>query len=177
SRTRHGPARAAGWVSFAIGTETCGSIISPSTANGVVGLRPTYGRVSRYGAMGLSNTMDKAGPMCRYVEDCVLVLNAIYGPDKRDGTVADAGFPWNPDAPLSGYKIAYVRSGFEPTAADARGGGAPGAGGGAAGGAGAAGGGRGGPGGGRGGMSVEERRKVYGDVLNAYRKLGAHLTP
>jgi len=191
-----GSATAAGCVAFAIGTETRGSIISPSTANGVVGLRPTYGRVSRYGAMGLSNTMDKAGPMCRYVEDCVLVLNAIYGPDKRDGTVADAAFHWNPDAPLSGYKIAYVRNGFEPTAADGRGGGAPGgggaaggggggaagagaagAGGGAAGGAGAAGGGRGGPGGGRGGMSVEERRKVYGDVLDAYRKLGAHLTP
>ena len=184
-----GSATAAGCVAFSIGTETRGSIISPSTANGVVGLRPTYGRVSRYGAMGLSNTMDKAGPMCRYVEDCVLVLNAIYGPDKRDGTVADAAFRWNPDAPLAGYKIAFVRNGFNPAAGDGRGGGAPGAGappaapGAAAGeagrgggaGAGAAGG-RGGAGGGRGGgMPVEERRRVYQDVLDVYRKLGAHL--
>ena len=96
-----GSATAAGCVAFAIGTETRGSIISPSTANGIVGLRPTYGRVSRYGAMALSNTMDKVGPMCRYVEDTVIVLNAIYGPDKHDGTVADAAFKWNPDAPLA----------------------------------------------------------------------------
>ena len=116
-----GSATAAGCVAFSIGTETRGSIISPSTANGVVGLRPTYGRVSRYGAMALSNTMDKVGPMCRYVEDCVLVLNAIYGPDKRDGTVADAAFRWNPDAPLAGYKIAFVRNGFDPAPADGRG--------------------------------------------------------
>ena len=70
-----------------IGTETRGSIISPSAVNGVVGLRPTYGRVSRYGAMALSWTMDKIGPMCRSVEDCALVFNAIYGPDGRDDTV------------------------------------------------------------------------------------------
>jgi Asp-tRNA(Asn)/Glu-tRNA(Gln) amidotransferase A subunit family amidase len=180
-----GSATAAGCVAFSIGTETRGSIISPSTANGVVGLRPTYGRISRYGAMPLSNTMDKIGPMCRYVEDCVLVLNAIYGPDKRDGTVADASFRWNPDAPLAGYKIAFVRNGFDPAPADGRGAGAPaagappaGAGGrGAAGGAGAAGG-RGGAAGGRGGgMSVEDRRKVYQEVLSVYRKLGADLTP
>jgi Asp-tRNA(Asn)/Glu-tRNA(Gln) amidotransferase A subunit family amidase len=167
-----GSATAAGCVAFSIGTETRGSIISPSTANGVVGLRPTYGRVSRFGAMALSNTMDKVGPMCRYVEDCVLVLNAIYGPDKRDGTVADALFRWNPDAPLAGYKIAYVRSGFE--AAAGRGaqppaaGGAAGAAGGRAGGA---------PTGGRGGMPPEERARVYGGVLETYRKLGANLTP
>ena len=77
-------------VGFAIGTETRGSIISPSSVNGVVGLRPTYGRVSRYGAMALSWTMDKIGPMCRTVEDCVVVFNAIYGPDGRDATVVDA---------------------------------------------------------------------------------------
>jgi Asp-tRNA(Asn)/Glu-tRNA(Gln) amidotransferase A subunit family amidase len=179
-----GSATAAGCVAFSIGTETRGSIISPSTANGVVGLRPTYGRVSRYGAMALSNTMDKVGPMCRYVEDCVLVLNAIYGPDGRDGTVADAAFRWNPDLPLKGLNIAFVRNGFDPAPGDGRGGGAPagapppGAGGrGAAGGAGAAGG-RGGAGGGRGGgMPVDERRKVYQEVLNVYRKLGANLTP
>jgi Asp-tRNA(Asn)/Glu-tRNA(Gln) amidotransferase A subunit family amidase len=186
-----GSATAAGCVAFSIGTETRGSIISPSTANGVVGLRPTYGRISRYGAMALSNTMDKVGPMCRYVEDCVLVLNAIYGPDKRDGTVADAAFRWNPDAPLAGYKIAFVRNGFDPAPADGRGAGAPAAGTppagappagaagrGAAGGAGAAGGRGGGAAGGRGGgMSVEDRRKVYQEVLSVYRKLGADLTP
>jgi Asp-tRNA(Asn)/Glu-tRNA(Gln) amidotransferase A subunit family amidase len=112
-----GSATAAGCVAFSLGTETRGSIISPSIRNGVVGLRPTYGRISRYGAMSLANTMDKVGPMCRYVEDCVLVFNAIYGPDKRDGSVADAAFRWNPDAPLSGYRIAYVRGPFEAPAA------------------------------------------------------------
>ena len=98
-----GSATAAGLVGFSIGTETLGSIISPSTTNGVVGLRPTYGRVSRYGAMALSWTMDKIGPMCRSVEDCVLVLNAIYGSDGRDDTVVDAPFEWNPDRPLSSH--------------------------------------------------------------------------
>ena len=111
-----GSATAAGCVAFSIGTETQGSILSPSSINGLVGLRPTYGRVSRYGAMALSTTMDKIGPMCRYVEDAVLVFNAIYGPDKRDGSVADAAFKWNPDAPLAGYKIGYLRNGFEPGA-------------------------------------------------------------
>ncbi len=116
-----GSATAAGCVAFSIGTETRGSIISPSSVNGVVGLRPTYGRVSRYGAMALSNTMDKLGPMCRYVEDTVLVLNAIYGPDKHDPSVADAAFKWNPDLPLAGIRIAYVRSAFEGTAGRAGG--------------------------------------------------------
>jgi Asp-tRNA(Asn)/Glu-tRNA(Gln) amidotransferase A subunit family amidase len=166
-----GSATAAGCVAFAIGTETRGSIISPSSVNGVVGLRPTYGRVSRYGAMALSNTMDKIGPMCRYVEDAAIVLNAIYGPDQRDGTVVDAPFRWTPDRPLSGIRIAYVRSGFEATpAAGGRG-------------AGGAGGGRGG-GRGRGGLTpeqaqaqAEERRKMYLAVLETYRGLGAKLEP
>jgi len=160
-----GSATAAGCVAFSIGTETRGSIISPSTVNGIVGLRPTYGRVSSFGAMALSNTMDKAGPMCRYVEDCVLVLNAIYGPDKRDGTVADAAFRWNPDVPLTGIRIAYARAGFEQTT-PARGGG-------------------GGAAGGRGGgltpeqaaAQAEERRKMYQAVLETYRTLGAKLEP
>jgi Asp-tRNA(Asn)/Glu-tRNA(Gln) amidotransferase A subunit family amidase len=165
-----GSATSAGCVAFAIGTETRGSIISPSSVNGIVGLRPTYGRVSRYGAMGLSNTMDKVGPMCRYVEDCMLVLNVIYGPDKRDNTTADAVLTWNPDAPLAGFKVGYIRSGFEPQAATA-----PAAG--AAGGAGAPGRAGGAPGGGRGGMTPDERRKVYQDVLDTYKKLGAQLTP
>src|SRR6188474_1498908 len=89
-------ATAAGLVGFSIGTETLGSIVSPSSRCGVTGLRPTYGRVSRYGAMGLSWTMDKIGPICRGVEDCAAALNAIYGPDGRDLTVGEAGFNWDP---------------------------------------------------------------------------------
>ena len=108
-----GSATAAGLVGFSIGTETLGSIISPSARNGVVGLRPTYGRVSRYGAMGLSWTMDKVGPMCRGVEDCAAVLNAIYGPDDRDLTVGDVPFNWNPAKPLSELRIAYLKSEFD----------------------------------------------------------------
>jgi Asp-tRNA(Asn)/Glu-tRNA(Gln) amidotransferase A subunit family amidase len=163
-----GSATAAGLVGFSIGTETRGSIISPSATNGVVGLRPTYGRVSRFGAMELSWTMDKVGPMCRYVEDCVLVLNAIYGPDGRDDSVADAAFDWNPAAPLSGYRIGYVRSDFEENPNAGRGGG------GRAGG----GGGGGGRGGGRGNAeAVAERLKIMQDTLEVYRGLGARLEP
>lgn len=108
-----GSATAAGLVGFSIGTETLGSIISPSSRNGVVGLRPTYGRVSRYGAMGLSWTMDKVGPMCRGVEDCAAVLNAIYGPDDRDLTVGNVPFNWNPAKPLSELRIAYLKTEFD----------------------------------------------------------------
>ena len=110
-----GAATAAGLVGFSIGTETLGSIISPSSRNGVVGLRPTYGRVSRYGAMGLSWTMDKIGPMCRGVEDCAAALDAIYGPDGRDITVGDAPFNWNADLPLSSLRVGYLKAEFETT--------------------------------------------------------------
>lgn len=110
-----GAATSAGLVGFAIGTETLGSIISPSSRNGVVGLRPTYGRVSRYGAMGLSWTMDKVGPMGRGVEDCAAALDAIYGPDQRDLTVGDAPFNWSPDMPLSSLRVGYLKSEFEFT--------------------------------------------------------------
>jgi Asp-tRNA(Asn)/Glu-tRNA(Gln) amidotransferase A subunit family amidase len=108
-----GAATAAGLVGFALGTETLGSIISPSSACGVVGLRPTYGRVSRHGAMSLSWTMDKVGPMCRTVEDCALVLNAIYGPDGHDETAADVPFSWRGDASLKGLRIGFVQNEFE----------------------------------------------------------------
>ena len=77
-------ATAAGLVGFAIGTETLGSIVSPSNRCRVTGLRPTFGRVSRYGAMALSWSMDKIGPICRSVEDCAIVFDAIRGPDGRD---------------------------------------------------------------------------------------------
>jgi Asp-tRNA(Asn)/Glu-tRNA(Gln) amidotransferase A subunit family amidase len=106
-------ATAAGLVGFSIGTETLGSIISPSSRCGVAGLRPTYGRVSRYGAMGLSWTMDKVGPICRGVEDCAAALNGMYGPDGRDLTVSDAHFNWEPNAPLNKMRIAYVKAEFD----------------------------------------------------------------
>jgi Asp-tRNA(Asn)/Glu-tRNA(Gln) amidotransferase A subunit family amidase len=108
-----GSATAAGLVGFSLGTETRGSIVSPSAENGVVGMRPTYGRVSRYGAMALSWTMDKIGPMCRTVEDCALAFNAIYGSDGRDTTVVDAPFVWAPDTPMSRFRIGYVKSEIE----------------------------------------------------------------
>jgi Asp-tRNA(Asn)/Glu-tRNA(Gln) amidotransferase A subunit family amidase len=100
-----GSATAAGLVGFSIGTETLGSIVSPSVVNGVTGLRPTYGRVPRTGAMALVWTMDKIGPMCRGVEDCALVLNAIYGPDGKDVTVTEAPFTWNPSSRLSNLRV------------------------------------------------------------------------
>lgn len=106
-------ATSAGLVGFSIGTETLGSIVSPSSRCGVAGLRPTYGRVSRYGAMGLSWTMDKIGPICRSMEDCALVLAAIHGPDGHDLTVEDVPFDWNPDRPLAQMKIGYIKAEFE----------------------------------------------------------------
>ena len=108
-----GSATAAGLVGFAIGTETWGSIVSPSTSCGVTGLRPTFGRVSRCGAMALSWSMDKIGPMCRSVEDCALVFNAIYGPDGKDMTVVDLPFNWDSDLKLADLRIGYVKSVFE----------------------------------------------------------------
>lgn len=82
-------ATAAGLVGFSIGTETLGSILSPSATNGAVGLRPTYGRVSRYGVMALSWTLDKVGPICRTVEDCALVFDEIMGSDSMDTSSVD----------------------------------------------------------------------------------------
>jgi Asp-tRNA(Asn)/Glu-tRNA(Gln) amidotransferase A subunit family amidase len=106
-------ATAAGLVGFSIGTETLGSIISPSARCGVAGLRPTYGRVSRYGAMALSWTMDKIGPICRGVEDCAVALDGIYGPDGRDLTVGDAPFNWEPAKSLAGMRIGYIKTEFD----------------------------------------------------------------
>jgi len=147
-----GAATAAGLVGFAIGTETLGSIISPSVTNGVTGLRPTYGRVSRYGAMALSWTMDKIGPMCRSVEDCVVVLNAIYGADGRDDTVIDAPFEWSPDRPLGSLRVGYVQKEFEPVPntanpTDAQ------------------------------RQTFETQRTMYAEALNVFRKAGARLEP
>jgi Asp-tRNA(Asn)/Glu-tRNA(Gln) amidotransferase A subunit family amidase len=108
-----GSATAAGLVGFSIGTETLGSIVSPSVVNGVTGLRPTYGRVSRYGAMALVWTMDKIGPMCRSVEDCAMVFNVIHGPDELDRTIVDAPFSWNPSKPLTDMKVGIDSAAFE----------------------------------------------------------------
>ena len=106
-------ATAAGLVGFAIGTETLGSIVSPCIRCGTTGLRPTYGRVSRYGAMGLSWTMDKIGPICRSVEDCALVLRAIAGPDGRDRTVTADVFDWDASRPLKAMWIGVMQKAFD----------------------------------------------------------------
>ena len=145
-------ATAAGLVGFSIGTETLGSIISPSSTCGVTGLRPTYGRVSRYGAMALSWTMDKIGPICRSVQDCAIVLNAIHGSDGRDDSVVDAPFAWNPLVPMSKLRIGYLKTEFEggPAPAgmseQAR-------------------------------KTAEQRRAAHTDALDAIRKAGAKLEP
>lgn len=89
-----GAAVAAGLVPFAIGSETSGSILTPSAYSGVTGLRPTYGLVSRHGAMALSWTLDKLGPMGRTADDCALILSAMAGPDANDPTASERGFAW-----------------------------------------------------------------------------------
>ena len=144
-------ATAAGLVGFSIGTETLGSIVSPSSRCGCTGLRPTYGRVSRYGAMGLSWTMDKIGPICRGVEDCAVALNALYGPDGKDITVGDAPFNWNPDTNISTLRIGYLKAEFDgpttpPTNEQQR-------------------------------MQAEQRRALYKTALEVLEKAGAKLTP
>jgi Asp-tRNA(Asn)/Glu-tRNA(Gln) amidotransferase A subunit family amidase len=103
----------AGLVPFAIGTETWGSIVSPSTVCGVTGLRPTYGRVSRTGAMALSWSMDKIGPICRNVEDLAIVFNEIYGPDNIDQTLYDVPFNYSNKVDLSKLKIGYLKNDFD----------------------------------------------------------------
>jgi len=110
-----GPASATsgGLVGFSIGSETLGSIVSPSHRCGTTGLRPTFGRVSREGAMALSWSMDKLGPICRNVEDCALVFDAIYGPDGVDLSLINAPFSWDADRDLTGLRIGYVQSAFE----------------------------------------------------------------
>ncbi|HKG90583.1 MAG TPA: amidase [Gemmatimonadaceae bacterium] len=119
-----GPASttAAGCVGFGVGSETLGSISSPATRNGVTGLRPTYGRVPRTGAMALSWTMDKLGPMCRAVEDCALVLDAIAGPDGRDRSARAGMPPFNWDATLDpkALRVGYFKGAFDQPERDAQ---------------------------------------------------------
>ena len=106
-------ATAAGLVPFAIGTETWGSIVSPSTRCGTTGLRPTFGRVSRAGAMALSWSMDKIGPICRSVEDCAIVFNAIYGPDGLDQSVQNYPFRYDSKSAINELRVGYIKSAFE----------------------------------------------------------------
>lgn len=103
----------AGLVPFAIGTETWGSIISPSTVCGVTGLRPTYGRVSRTGAMALSWSMDKIGPICRNAEDLAIVFNAIYGTDGIDPTLYNVPFNYSPNINFKKFKVGYLKNDFD----------------------------------------------------------------
>ena len=105
---------AAGCVGFAIGSETLGSISSPSTRCGCSGLRPSFGLVPRTGAMALSWTMDKLGPICRSVEDCALVLEVIHGPDGKDLSAAMASFDWNPGLDWKQLRIGYFKNDFDP---------------------------------------------------------------
>lgn len=100
-------------VPFAIGTETWGSIVSPSTRCGTTGLRPSPGRVSRTGAMALSWTMDKIGPICRTVEDCAIVFDAIRGEDGKDKSLIEAAFNYTPEIDYKNLKIGYLKSDFD----------------------------------------------------------------
>lgn len=113
-----GSATSAGLVPFALGTETLGSITSPSTRNGVTGLRPTYGRVSRYGVMSLSWSMDKVGPLARNAEDCAIVFSVIQGEDKNDLTTKNLpfGVDWTKDA--KSLKVAYLKKDIEKDTTD-----------------------------------------------------------
>jgi Asp-tRNA(Asn)/Glu-tRNA(Gln) amidotransferase A subunit family amidase len=108
-------ATAAGLLGFSIGTETGGSIVEPSGICGVSGLRPTYGRVSRYGFMTLTWSLDKIGPMCRSVEDCALVLEAIQGPDDRDLTVQEVPFNWDAGLDIRKLRVGYLKAAFSNT--------------------------------------------------------------
>jgi len=115
SSSGSGSAVAAGLVTFALGSETWGSILTPSAYCGVTGLRPTYGLVSRYGAMALSWTMDKIGPMCRSAEDCGLVLQVISGKDSEDPGSAGKSFYYAPQfvRKLSDIRLGYALSDYE----------------------------------------------------------------
>jgi Asp-tRNA(Asn)/Glu-tRNA(Gln) amidotransferase A subunit family amidase len=107
-------ATAAGCVAFSIGSETLGSISSPSTRCGCTGLRPSFGLVPRTGAMALSWTMDKLGPICRSVEDCAMVLHAVYGPDGADRSVKPAAFNWDAHLDWKKLRVGYLKSDFDP---------------------------------------------------------------
>jgi len=106
-------ATVAGLVPFAIGTETWGSIVSPSTTCGATGLRPTFGSVSRSGAMALSYSLDKVGPICRSAEDAAIVFNYIHGTDGKDGSAVNKPFNYNPNKEIKKLRIAYAKNYFD----------------------------------------------------------------
>jgi Asp-tRNA(Asn)/Glu-tRNA(Gln) amidotransferase A subunit family amidase len=108
-------ATAGGLVGFGIGTETSGSILSPSARCGVTGLRPTFGRISRHGVMALSWTQDRLGPLCRYAEDCALVMSAIARPDGLDLSVSDIPFNWNAHLDIHKLRVGYLKDAFDET--------------------------------------------------------------
>ena len=108
-----GSATAAGCVGFAIGSETSGSILSPSSRCGLAGLRPTFGRISRYGVMALSWTQDRLGPMCRYAEDCAIVMDTIAKPDGRDMSVSELPFNWDAGFDIRGLRVGYIKESFD----------------------------------------------------------------
>jgi Asp-tRNA(Asn)/Glu-tRNA(Gln) amidotransferase A subunit family amidase len=105
-------AAAAGLVGFTLGSETLGSIVSPSLRCGASGLRPTFGRVSRQGCMSLAWSMDKIGPICRSVEDCALVFGAIHGYDGLDATAVDFPFAWPPTRDVRSFRVGYFDNGM-----------------------------------------------------------------
>jgi Asp-tRNA(Asn)/Glu-tRNA(Gln) amidotransferase A subunit family amidase len=108
-------ATAGGCVAFGIGTETSGSILSPSARCGISGLRPTFGRVSRYGVMALSWTQDRLGPLCRYAEDCAAVMSVIAKPDGRDLSVSEIPFNWNAKLDIRKLRVGYLKDAFDET--------------------------------------------------------------
>ncbi len=111
-------ATAAGLVGFSIGTETTFSLLGPSIVCGAVGLRPTFGRVSRYGCMQLCWSLDKIGPICRNADDCGLVLAAIHGADPRDAASVDRQYVWPSSRELSTIRVGYVAKGGEDEQSD-----------------------------------------------------------
>ena len=106
-------ATVAGLVPFAIGTETWGSIVSPSTTCGATGLRPTFGSISRTGAMALSYSLDKVGPICRSAADAAVVFNYIHGTDGKDGSAVNKPFNFTPNKDIKKLKIAYAKNYFD----------------------------------------------------------------
>jgi Asp-tRNA(Asn)/Glu-tRNA(Gln) amidotransferase A subunit family amidase len=108
-------ATAGGLVAFGIGTETSGSILSPSGRCGITGLRPTFGRISRKGVMALSWTQDRLGPLCRYSEDCAVVMSAIARPDGLDMSVSEIPFNWNAHLDVKKIRVGYLKEAFDET--------------------------------------------------------------
>ena len=106
-------ATVAGLVPFAIGTETWGSIVSPSTTCGATGLRPTFGSVSRSGGMALSYSLDKVGPICRSANDAAIVFHYLHGTDGKDLAAVNMPFNYQANRPMKGMKIAYAKNYFD----------------------------------------------------------------